>query len=241
MWIKMKGTYAGNAGQFLKGMQYDVPDDLLKLLPKGSYEETCAPWDKHVDKQAIELTTAQNKVNDLQVRAERFQAEAEELKQKADSLVAVVAKRQAEAKKAEQAAKQEIARAEKAAKNAEKAPSEDNRKKAADLKAKAWQLAREAERKDAEFQLAHSELSSALARAELKRLDAENAKKQAEAAFKALADLKQKTKAKESNDAKPETEQPADTVDGQVDESIDKEGDRQVTEGQAVSARQTGQ
>jgi len=106
----------------------------------------------------------------------------------------------------------------------------------ADLKRNAWQLAREAEKKDAGFQIAHSELSSALARAGLKRLAAEDAKKQAGAATKALQQLKEKiarAKAKEIDNAKPETGQPAGTVDG--------EGARQVAEGQTVSSGQAGQ
>lgn len=261
MWIRMRDTYSGSAGLFLKDMRYDVPDDLLKLLPKGSYEKTCAPWDDHVDKQAVELTAAQNKANDLQGGAERLAAKAEELKQKADSLVKPVAQKQAEAKKTEQLAKQEIARSEKAAENAKKAPSEQNTELAAKLKRKAWWLARKSERKDAEFQLAHSEFAAVLARGELKRLDAEEAKRQAKAAVKALAKLKAKAeteaKVQETNDAKPETEQSAGTVDGQIDDSdvkhiddsdvrqieqpVDGESDKPIAEGQAVPSGQAGQ
>jgi len=259
----MLDTYSGSAGLFLKGTRYDVPDDLLKLLPKGSYKKTCAPWEDHVDKQAIELTAAQNKASALRGGAERFAAEAEGLKQKADSLVKPTSQKQADAKKAEQLARQEIARAGKAAENAKKAPSKDNIKKAADLKTKAWQLARENERKSAEFQLAHSELSSALARAELKRLDAEDAKKQARTAAKVLKQLKEKSarakakadaEAKEAKDAKSETEQPIDgqidqpveqPVDGQIDQPVEQpvegKGDKPIAERQAAPAGQAGQ
>lgn len=242
----MLDTYVGGLGTFPKGHKLDLPPDIIERLPKDNYKKCPAPWDKHVDKQAVELTAAQNKVNDLRAKAERFQTEAEELKQRADLLVGGVAKKQADARKAEQVAKQEIARSEKAADNAKKAPSEQNTKSAADLKAKAWQLAREDERKDAEFHLAHSELSAALARGGLKRLDAEDTERRARAATKVLEQLKEKiARAKESNDAKSKTEQPADAVDGQIDESIDKpvdgEGARQVAEGQAVPSGQAGQ
>ena len=188
----MLDTYVGGIGTFPKGHKLDLPPDILTHLPKSSYKKTCAPWDVHVDKKAIKLTVAQNKVTDLRVKAERLAAEAEELRQKADSLVAPTSEKQKEAKKAEQEAKQQIAQGAKATKKAKEAPSEDNQKKAVDLKRNAWRLARESERKSAGLQLAHSELSSALAKAELKRLDAEDAKRQAQTAVEILNQLKEK-------------------------------------------------
>lgn len=136
MWILMTDTYVGGIGTFPKGHKLDLPQDTIKQLPKKCFKETCAPWEKHVDKQAVELAAAQNTANDSQAKAEQLAAKAEELKQKADSLVKPTSQKQAEAKKAEQAAKQQIAQAEKAANNAEKSSSEGNLKKAEDLKAK---------------------------------------------------------------------------------------------------------
>ncbi len=46
MWVQMKETYIGPAGMFLKDGPYDLPKSTIKRLPKGSYKETCAPWDK---------------------------------------------------------------------------------------------------------------------------------------------------------------------------------------------------
>jgi len=53
MWIIMTGTYAGNHGQFVKGVKYDLPADVIAELPKGSWNQTCAPWDEHKDLKAI--------------------------------------------------------------------------------------------------------------------------------------------------------------------------------------------
>jgi len=245
MWIRMLDTYSGSAGLFLKNTRYEVPDDLLKLLPKGSYEKTCPPWDDHVDKQAVELTAAQNAANDLQARAELLAANAEKLKQKADSLVAGVSEKQADNRKAEQLANQGIIRSEKAAENAKKAPSEDNQRKAAKLEANAQRLARENERKSAEFHLAHSEFAAILARGELKRLDAEEAERAANAAARALERLKEKfakAKTKETDDAKSETGQPIDqSIDQSIDEAVEGKGAQPVAEGQAVPSGQAGQ
>jgi len=54
MWILMKVIYTGPLGIFLKGNKYDLPADIVKKLPKNSYEQTCAPWDEHIDKKAAE-------------------------------------------------------------------------------------------------------------------------------------------------------------------------------------------
>lgn len=82
--------------------------------------------------------------------------------------------------------------------------------------------------------------------AELKRLDAEDAKRQARAAVEILNQLKEEiamAKAKETDDAKSETEQPANTVDQSVDQSVEQPVDEQrdgVAEGQTVPTGQAG-
>ena len=88
MWILMLDTYVGGIGTFPKGHKLDLPPDIIKQLPKDCYKKCPAPWDDHIDKQAIEFAAAKNKANDLRVKAEQLAAAAEELKQKADSLVA---------------------------------------------------------------------------------------------------------------------------------------------------------
>jgi len=304
MWVLMLDTYVGGIGTFPKGHKLDLSPDIIEHLPKDCFKKCPAPWDAQKDTKAIKQARLEGNARDAQAWAEILQDKAEQLKQKADSLVAPVGEKQAEAKKAEQLAKQEIARAEKASKNTDKAPSEQNTKLATDLKRNAWQLARESEKRDAEFQLAHAELTGYLARAELKRLKAEDAKRQAETAAKVITNLKEKaetqakakanaeakakakaeaeakakaeteakakaeaeaeskvradraaaeTKAKidanlkstfgvgsqkDTTDAKPETEQPADAIDESgvkpIDESVGEQSDG-VAEGQAVS------
>ena len=47
MWIKMLETWAGPTGIYLKGMRYDLPENILKQIrAKGRrlYEKTVAPW-----------------------------------------------------------------------------------------------------------------------------------------------------------------------------------------------------
>ena len=50
MWIKMNSTYAGSIGLFAKDCKYDLPADIIKHLPKGSFKKTVAPWDEQKDK-----------------------------------------------------------------------------------------------------------------------------------------------------------------------------------------------
>ena len=45
MWIRMKETYAGQAGLFCAGLLYDLPAKTLQALPKESYCKTSDPWD----------------------------------------------------------------------------------------------------------------------------------------------------------------------------------------------------
>ena len=52
MWIRMKTTYTGPAGAFIGDAPYDLPEDTLKQLPKGSYEQTKAPWDMSKEEPA---------------------------------------------------------------------------------------------------------------------------------------------------------------------------------------------
>jgi len=48
MWIKMKKTYVGPMGCFPKDWVVDVPDSVIKKLPKRSFKRCNAPWERKV-------------------------------------------------------------------------------------------------------------------------------------------------------------------------------------------------
>lgn len=51
----MKDTYVGGIGDFYKDRKYYLPDDIVKLLPKGSWQKTCPPWEEQTDPVAVKL------------------------------------------------------------------------------------------------------------------------------------------------------------------------------------------
>lgn len=61
MWVKIKETYIGPAGTFLKDGPYDLPKSVIKRLPKGSYKKTCAPWDRLKKKVTKKKVTKKKK------------------------------------------------------------------------------------------------------------------------------------------------------------------------------------
>jgi len=50
MWIKMSETYVGGLGLFAKDTKYDISQDVIEKLPKGSYRKCRAPWDEQTKK-----------------------------------------------------------------------------------------------------------------------------------------------------------------------------------------------
>ncbi len=187
MFIKMKDTYQGSVGLFIKDQRYDVPMDIIKLLPKGSFEECKAPWDEHVDEEAVQIAEADAEAKKARLFADKLQTETEQARGKIKQLGSVIKSNQAEIKKA-------------------KAEAEKLEKIAVDLREKA--AAKKAEAK-------------------------------AEAEEKAKAEAETRTEAKddgETKDAKEETEGQVDgSVDKAIDGAIEAEGDKPVSEGQAVS------
>lgn len=178
MWIIITKTYAGPAGLFAAGLKYDLPESQAVLLKdekgKRCWRETVAPWDEQTDREALRLAQQRQGYELARARAAGLRAESGELKQKADALVNVVADRQAAYKKAESQALE-------AKKAAEKKGASDK------AKSRAFSLARESEKAGALFQLAHSNFSALLAEGELKRLEAEDAERQAKKLAKDLA------------------------------------------------------
>jgi len=53
MWLRMNKTVSTDHGYYAKGIRYDLPETTVNNLPKGSFEETCAPWNDNVDFSAI--------------------------------------------------------------------------------------------------------------------------------------------------------------------------------------------
>jgi len=236
MWLTMTDTYISGNGSFFKGIKYDLPLDIIKLLPKGCYKKCCAPWEEQKDKKSLQLIEAKAKAKDARVWADVLQSKADEAMQKADQFVHPASQKQEQA----QAAK---AAADKATKEAQKKDASDKAKR------HAYGLVREYERKNLESQKAHGRLRVALAEVGLKRMEAEDAKRQAETTARQLQELeakqtKAKAKAKAKAEAEAKTEKQAEkkteAEDGnaepktkeQAEAGNDKaKGDKQVTEG----------
>ncbi len=169
MWIVMTKTYTGAVGPFARGCRYDLPERTVALLTdkggKKCWKRSCAPWEDHVDQKAVRAAQARAGYEIARARAIKLAAEADDLKQKADAYVISARAAQAVSRKAEKEAV--------AAKTAAgKKGASDNARK------KALGLARESEKAAAMFQIAHSGLTTLLAQSELKRLEAEDAKRE---------------------------------------------------------------
>ena len=54
MYIEILKTHIGELGTFMKGEARDVPDAIVKQLPQGSYETAVAPHERGVDMAARE-------------------------------------------------------------------------------------------------------------------------------------------------------------------------------------------
>ena len=64
MWIIMKSTYAGELGLFVRDVKYDLPSDVVKKLPKGSFKKIKAPWDEKKAKRKKAKNTMSNEKRD---------------------------------------------------------------------------------------------------------------------------------------------------------------------------------
>jgi len=58
MWIELEKTYSGPLGLFVVGQSYDVPENIAKGLPKGTWKKCKAPWEANVDEAAVRLNKA---------------------------------------------------------------------------------------------------------------------------------------------------------------------------------------
>jgi len=89
MFIKMKETYSGPAGEFLKGCQYDLPASTVEQL-RGTtkksgyrrlYAEVAPTWDRHKDASAAWASELQKTISKLNAERDRLRttivAEAE--------------------------------------------------------------------------------------------------------------------------------------------------------------------
>ena len=169
MWILMTKTYAGPEGIFAKGLRFDLPRAKCALLAeKGRkcWKATCAPWDDQVDREAVKLAEAGQGYEIAVAKAAQLSAQAEEFRQRADACVTPVAALQALAVKAE-------AEAAKAVEIAERKQATDNQKR------KAWGLVREHEKAHAVSELATAKMRVLMAEYALKRLEADDADKEA--------------------------------------------------------------
>ncbi len=196
MWIKMKSTCEGSAGMFIKGDKYDLPPGVVKLLPKGEYEDICAPWDEHKDEDAARLYSLQGQLEGLRSKAERLANEIEADRRKADKLVAESAQTQAIADEAGITAKKAVDDAQK-----ENATDDDKRE--------ALRMARIDEIKDAQDMKVKALLQVQLAEIRLKVLDAGDVQTEIEQVESQIAELTAKAaekKAKAEAEARPKAD-----------------------------------
>jgi len=177
MWIEMKSTYAGGVGMFIAGQRLDLPPDILEHIPTDSYHECKAPWDEHIDPLAVQARVVEKATEHASRLAELY----EQARAKADAMVGSVSQAQAELDNADKAARE-------ASKAADKAKGEGKKR----LQAEAYGSARVHERASAVYQIAHAQLRIALADADLKRLDADDAALNVAAAQHKLRDMQPK-------------------------------------------------
>lgn len=96
MWIKMKKNYPGG-GKPIKGLErhsfladseYDVrPDETAKLLIKNKFAvPTVAPWEKNVDKDAVEREKLKNAVGKIENQIRDNRVELKKAEEVADSI-----------------------------------------------------------------------------------------------------------------------------------------------------------
>ena len=171
MWVKFNKTIAGGFGLFIEGITYDLPETVLKKLPKKSWQNTVAPWDRHKDKETVKRNEAIKITAGLKKYEHELRAKAEALNTQADEKARVVSHLQKQSEQVKAVA--------------EKAQKEAQAKKAnARQKRKALGLAREHERIFAMLQKAHGELQALLAEYELTKMGAEDAVARAKEAAK---------------------------------------------------------
>ena len=200
MWIVMLETFAGPSGLFLRGLKYDPPESTLKQIPNKFRKKSKPPWEdasiipdlRRPEQPAVD---ARRSYAIAKARAEQLAGEAEAVRQAAGAAVKPVAEAQAAAKIAEAAALH-------AKEAAEKKNATNKQKK------KAIGLAREYERLDALHEIAVCNMRGLMAEHTLKRLETENAAKEASRLAEKLRTGAEKSgKDATEDDGKPE--QPA--------------------------------
>lgn len=72
-WVKIKKSYNGKHGTFLKGQTLNLPSTLISKLPKGTCQKTCAPWDANKDPNIEKIASAQAKADKAFEALEVFQ------------------------------------------------------------------------------------------------------------------------------------------------------------------------
>jgi len=200
MWIEMLETYVGVAGIFAGRVRYDLPESTLKQIPNKFRKNSSPPWEdasiipdlRRPEQPAVD---ARRSYEIVKAWAKQLAGEAEAVRQAAGAAVKPTAEAQAAAKIAEAAALH-------AKKAAEKKNATNKQKK------KAIVLAREYERLDALHEIAVCKMRRLMAEHTLKRLETENAAKEASRLAEKLRTGAEKSgKDATEDDGKPE--QPA--------------------------------
>ena len=207
MWIIFKENYSGNLGQFIGGQKYDLPKETVERLPKECFEKSCAPWEEQTDSAAIAVITVHKKVAEAEKLAEKLQKITDEAARHRDDLVKVATEKRDAESDAELAAENAVAAAEKAK---TKSMSANEKKRYKKLLAKAHELVAAHKRADLESQKASGLRTAAIADAELKHLDADAARTEADqltadaqAETEKLAQKKAETAAKAKVEQEP--------------------------------------
>ena len=218
MWIEMTKTYAGAEGIFARDCRYDLPESVVNQLPGKCWKKSNPPWEDNIDRKALKLAEARQGYEIAKARAELLAGAANAIRQAADACVKPVVEAQAVAKSAEEKALH-------AREIAEKKNATDKQKQ------KAWGLAREHKRAGALFVISTSNLRTLSAQATLKRLEYENAVKEAERLAKELGI--------ETGESRPsETADPAED-NGQPKRPADDSGTGPEVSNEVIEAKDT--
>jgi len=76
MWIKFKKTYCGPEGVFAKGLRTDLPAEKLDRIKSRFYENTCPPWEDHLDRAAIDQAAAREAISKANLHLSALRANA---------------------------------------------------------------------------------------------------------------------------------------------------------------------
>jgi hypothetical protein len=83
MWVQFKITYTGPLGMFIEGQKMDLPKEkvaaIRKVIGDKNVVDTCAPWEEHVDKKAVEHNELLTKAKAAITRAKMIATDIERL------------------------------------------------------------------------------------------------------------------------------------------------------------------